>query len=385
LTRSGPTAAPDGKGDPRRVRCSNGGIPTHMDIESLLRASAENMASDIHVRAGGPPYLRVDGDLIPVDVPVLTPEDSERLAFALMTEEQSRVFRHTNEIDFAYTLDGVARFRVNVFRQRGLVGVAIRRVLPGIASFEALGLPQAVASLAEERRGLVLVTGMTGSGKTTTTAAMLSRINMTRACHIVTIEDPIEVMHEDLLSIIDQREIGIDTSDFHTALKYVSRQDPDVIFIGEMRDQETVSAALHAAETGHLVISTLHTIDATETVNRIIDFFPPHQQMQARLSLSGSLKGIVSQRLLARADGRGRMPAVEILVMNGRIYDMIVNPDLTSQIERVIEEGDYYGMQTFDQHLMALFKAGLVTVEEATAAATSPHDFSVMVRQAGLG
>jgi len=361
------------------------GTPHIMDIESLLRASAENMASDIHVRAGGPPYLRVDGDLIPVEVAPLTPEDSERLAFALMTDEQGRVFRQSNEIDFAYTLDGVGRFRINVYRQRGLVGVAIRRVLPGIASFEALGLPQSVAALAEERRGLVLVTGMTGAGKTTTTAAMISRINMTRACHVVTIEDPIEVMHDDLLSIIDQREIGIDTADFHTALKYVSRQDPDVIFIGEMRDQETVSAALHAAETGHLVISTLHTIDATETVNRIIDFFPPHQQLQARLSLAGSLKGIVSQRLLARADTSGRVPAVEVLVMNGRVYDMIVNPDLTSQIERVIEEGDYYGMQTFDQHILALFKAGVVTLEEATASATSPHDFTVMVRQAGLG
>ncbi|MGZ4240111.1 MAG: type IV pilus twitching motility protein PilT [Actinomycetota bacterium] len=355
-----------------------------MDIESLLRASAENMASDIHVRAGGPPYLRVDGDLIPVDVPPLAPEDSERLAFALMTDEQGRMFRQTNEIDFAYTLDGVGRFRVNAFRQRGLVGVAIRRVLPGIASFEALGLPPAVSALADERRGLVLVTSMTGSGKTTTTAAMIGRVNMTRACHIVTIEDPIEVMHEDLLSIIDQREVGIDTSDFHTALKYVSRQDPDVIFIGEMRDLETVSTALHAAETGHLVISTLHTIDATETINRIIDFFPPHQQMQARLSLAGSLKGIVSQRLLQRADGRGRIPAVEVMVMNGRIFDMIVNPDMTSQIERVIEEGEYYGMQTFDQHLMQLYKSGTVTLDEAIAAATSPHDFTVAIRQAGL-
>jgi twitching motility protein PilT len=355
-----------------------------MDTETLLRAAAENLASDLHIRAGGPPYLRVNGDLIPVDAADLTPEDSERLAFSLMTEEQIRVFRQSNEIDFAYTLAGVGRFRVNVFRQRGLVGSAIRRVLPGIASFEALGLPPVVSTLADERRGLVLVTGMTGSGKTTTTATMLSRINMTRACHIVTIEDPIEVMHEDLLSIIDQREIGIDTADFHTALKYVSRQDPDVIFIGEMRDMETVSAALHAAETGHLVISTLHTIDATETINRIIDFYPPHQQMQSRLSLAGSLKGIVSQRLLQRTDGKGRVPAVEVLVMNGRIYDMIVNPDMTSQIESVIEEGEYYGMQSFDQHLMKLFKAGQVSIEDATAAATSPHDFTVMARQAGL-
>jgi twitching motility protein PilT len=368
-----------GKGGRRRLRCFQ-----QMDIDSLLRAAAENLASDIHVRAGGPPYLRVDGELIPVDVDPLTAEQSERIAFSMMTPEQLRTFRDSSEIDFAYTLKGVGRFRVNVFRQRGLVGAALRRVLPGIASFETLGLPPAVRALAEERRGLVLVTGMTGSGKTTTTAAMISRINMTRPCHIVTIEDPIEVLHEDLLAIIDQREIGIDTADFHTALKYVSRQDPDVIFIGEMRDQETTSAALHAAETGHLVISTLHTIDATETINRIIDLYPPHQQMQARLSLAGSLKGIVSQRLLPRADGRGRIPSVEILVMNGRIYDMIVNPEQTAQIESVIAEGAYYGMQTFDQHLMQLFRDGVVTIEEAIAAATSPHDFTVLARQAGL-
>jgi twitching motility protein PilT len=355
-----------------------------MDIDVLLRAAAEHQASDVHIRSGGPPYMRVDGDLFPIDGPPLPPPDAERLIFSMMTDEQVRTFRETSECDFAYTMDGVGRFRVNVFRQRGLVGAAIRRVLPGAVSFEALGLPPAVRQLAEERRGLVLVTGMTGSGKTTTTAAMLSHINMTRRCHVVTVEDPIEVVHDDRMAIIDQREIGTDTADFHTALKYIARQDPDVIFIGEMRDVETVSAAMHAAETGHIVISTLHTIDATETVNRIIDFFPPHQQVQARLSLAGSLRGVVSQRLCARADGEGRAPAVEILVMNGRIADMIVNPETSNQIEDVIREGEYYGMQTFDQHLMQLFRAGTVTLDEAIANATSPHDFTVLVRQAGL-
>ncbi|MGH2727000.1 MAG: type IV pilus twitching motility protein PilT, partial [Actinomycetota bacterium] len=278
-----------------------------MNIDDLLTITAERLASDLHVRAGGPPYVRIDGELEPIDVPPLSGPDVERMAFDLMNEDQIRAFKQTNEADFAYSLPGVARFRINAFRQRGSVGIAIRRVLPGSSSFEALGLPPAVGTLCEERRGLILVTGITGSGKTTTTAAMIHHINAHRRCHIVTIEDPIEVLHADKLAIVDQREVTIDTADFATALKHVARQDPDVIFIGEMRDFETVKAALQAAETGHLVISTLHTLDATETVNRVIDFFPPHQQMQARLSLAGTLKGIVSQRLLLRADGQGRV------------------------------------------------------------------------------
>ncbi len=355
-----------------------------MDIDVLLRGAAENLASDIHIRAGGPPYMRVDGELLPVEGAELSPEDTERLVFSMMTEDQLRLFREHGEVDFAYALDDVGRFRVNVFRQRGMIGAALRRVLPGTASFDQLGLPAAVRELAQERRGLVLVTGMTGSGKTTTTAAIVGHINMTRRCHIVTIEDPIEVLHDDRMSIVDQREIGVDTSDFHTALKYVARQDPDVIFIGEMRDAVTVTAALQAAETGHLVISTLHTMDATETINRVIDFFPPHQQMQARLSLAGTLKGVVSQRLLVRADGQGRVPAIEVCIPNGRIYEMIVNPDMTGQIEHVIAEGDYYGMQTFDQHILQLFRDGTISLEEAVANSTNPHDLTVQLRQEGL-
>ncbi len=355
-----------------------------MNIDDLLTITAERLASDLHIRAGGPPYLRVDGELEPIETQPLSGADVERMAFDLMNEDQIRAFKQSSEADFAYSLPGVARFRVNAFRQRGSVGIAIRRVLPGSSSFEALGLPAAVGALCEERRGLLLVTGITGSGKTTTTAAMIHHINANRRCHIVTIEDPIEVLHADRLAIVDQREVTIDTADFATALKHVARQDPDVIFIGEMRDFETVKAALQAAETGHLVISTLHTIDATESVNRVIDFFPPHQQMQARLSLAGTLKGIVSQRLLLRADGQGRVPAVEVLVTNGRVYDMIVNPDQTHMLEDVIREGDFYGMQTFDQHLVELVRAGLVDVQEASSAATSPHDFELALQQRGI-
>jgi twitching motility protein PilT len=355
-----------------------------MNIDELLHFAAERMASDLHVRAGGPPYLRIDGELVPIDVPALAPPEVERMAFDLMTETQVRAFKQTNEADFAYTLPGVARFRVNAFRQRGAAGIAIRRVLPGSSSFESLGLPPVVRTLCEEHRGLILVTGMTGSGKTTTTAAMINYINTVRRCHIVTIEDPIEVLHPDRLSIVDQREVGIDTADFAIALRHVARQDPDVIFIGEMRDPETVKAALAAAETGHLVISTLHTLDATETVNRIIDFYPPHQQMQARLTLGGTLKGIISQRLIMRADGSGRVPAVEVLVSNGRVFDMITNPEQTHLIEDVIREGDFYGMQTFDQHLVQLVRSGVVGVDDASEAATSPHDFTIELKQQGI-
>ncbi|GAC1408799.1 MAG: type IV pilus twitching motility protein PilT [Actinomycetota bacterium] len=314
----------------------------------------------------------------------MTPADTEGIAFSMMTEKQAREFQDCHECDFAYAISGLSRFRVNVFRQRGSVGLAIRRVLPGGSSFDSLGLPPAVRRLADEQRGLVLVTGVTGSGKTTTTAAMIHHINMTRRCHIVTVEDPIEVLHGDRMAIIDQREVGLDTADFHSALKYVMRQDPDVIFIGEMRDLETVKAALAAAETGHLVISTLHTLNATETVNRIIDFFPPHQQQQARLSLGGTLRGIVSQRLLQRSDGKGRMPAIEVMISNGRIFEMITNQENTHLIADVIAEGEFYGMQTFDQHLLRLFKEGEISFDEAMGAATNPHDFTVALRQVGL-
>jgi twitching motility protein PilT len=273
---------------------------------------------------------------------------------------------------------------VNVFRQRGSVGVAVRRILPGSPSFETLGLPPTVKTLAEENRGLLLVTGPTSSGKTTTTGAIINHINGTRSCHILTIEDPIEILHADRAAIVNQREIGLDTNTFASALRAAMRQDPDVIFVGEIRDSDTVKAALQAAETGHFVISTLHTTDVAETVNRIIDFFPPHQQKQIRVSLAASLRGIVSQRLLPRKDGRGRVPAVEVLVMNGRIRDLILNPEQTHMIVDIVGESAFYGMQTFDQALLGLYRSGLVSLEDAMSAASNQHDFQLALRQEGL-
>ncbi|MBW3588047.1 MAG: PilT/PilU family type 4a pilus ATPase [Actinobacteria bacterium] len=353
-------------------------------INELLKYMVEKRASDLHIKVGAPPIIRVDGVLYTTDFEKLSPKDTERFAFEMMPDRNVEEFNETGESDFAYGVPGLGRFRCNVYRQRGSVGLAVRRVLPGSPSFESLGLPPSVSRLADEHRGLLLVTGITGSGKTTTTGAMIQHINSTRRVHIMTIEDPIEILHPDRMAVVNQREVGIDTKDFAQALKRAMRQDPDVIFIGEMRDQETVGAAIQAAETGHLVISTLHTINATETVNRIIDFFPPHQQKQVRISLAGSLKGIVSQRLIGRQDGQGRIPAVEVLVMNGRIYDMIVNEEQTHLIHDVILEGEFYGMQTFDQSLLSLFKNGLVSLEDALTASTNPHDFQIMLRQAGL-
>ena len=354
------------------------------EIMEYVQALFSKNGSDLHLKAGGPAYVRVDGELCALrDLPLLTPADTKSLAEAIMDPRSAEAFARGVEADFAYSISGLGRCRVAVFRQRGSVGLVLRRVLPGSQDFAALGLPPAVRRLAEEQRGLVLVTGPTGSGKTTTTAAMISHINATRSCHIVTIEDPIEILHGDAVAVVDQREVGVDTRDFASALRSVARQDPDVIFIGEMRDTETVGAALQAAETGHLVISTLHTSDATETVNRVIDLFPPHQQVQARLSLANSLRGVVSQRLLTSVIG-GRVAAVETLVMTSRMREFIVDPDKINLVGDAIAEGAYYGMQTFDQHLLQLYREGRVSLRAAMDAATSPHDFRVAVRAAGL-
>jgi twitching motility protein PilT len=354
-------------------------------VDDYLQVLVEEGGSDVHLKAGGPAYVRVDGDLKPMTtLPPLSQGDTERLARQMMDERLQTAFDNRSEVDFAYSIAGVGRFRVNVFRQRGSVGAVARRVLPGTQSFESLGLPAAVRKLAEEQRGLVLVTGPTGSGKTTTTAAMISHINATRRCHVVTLEDPIEVLHRDDRAIIDQREVGVDTDDFAAGLKAVSRQDPDVIFIGEMRDLETVEAALQAAETGHLVISTLHTTDARETINRVVDMYPREGQHQARLSLANSLKGIVCQRLAPRATGHGRIAVVEVLVMTTRTFEFMVDPDQLPMITDAIAEGGYYGMQTFDQHLLELYRGGEVSLRDALATATNPHDFRVSLRGAGL-
>jgi twitching motility protein PilT len=369
---------------PERTLPARKRVPVE-SVNDYLQLLVEVGGSDLHLKSGGPSFVRIDGDLRPVTkLPPVSPGDVERMAREMMDERLSTAFETHREADFAYSIPGVGRFRINVFRQRGSVGVVARRVLPGSPDFAALGLPPAVRKLAEEHRGLVLVTGPTGSGKTTTTAAMLSHVNANRRCHIVTLEDPIEVMHRDDLAIIDQREVGVDTEDFASGLKAVSRQDPDVIFIGEMRDLETVTAALQAAETGHFVLSTLHTTDARETVNRIVDMYPKEQQNQARLSLANSLKGIVCQRLVPRATGSGRVAVVEVMVMTTRIYEFVMDPEQLPQIEDAIAEGGYYGMQTFDQHLLQLYADGEVALRDALAAATNPHDFRVALRGAGL-
>ena len=355
-----------------------------MHINDYLRLLVDKEGSDLHLKAVGPAYIRIDGELTEVpDLPRLTPADTERFALEVLCGRALELFKAGEEADCSYGVPGLGRFRVAVFRQRGSVGLVLRLVLPGTIDFATLGLPPAVRKLAEEHRGLVLVTGPTGSGKTTTMASMIGHINATRRCHIVTVEDPIEVLHSDLLASVDQREVGVDTADFASAMRSVARQDPDVIFVGEMRDPETVLAALQAAETGHLVMSTLHTTDATETVNRIIDFFPPHQQQQARLSLANSLKGIICQRLIPGTAG-GRVAAIECLVATTRIHEFIVDPMKTSMIEEAVTEGSYYGMQTFDQHLLALVRDGRVALRDALEAATSPHDLRIAVRAAGL-
>ena len=357
----------------------------HARLDRLLGAMGDLEASDLHVKAGSPPRVRVRGGLQKLDgEPTLTHNDTAEMAEAIMREEVAAQFSRCHEADFAYAIPGCGRFRANAFRQRGSVAMVFRRVVGSAASFEELGLPDVVSRLANEHRGLVLVTGPTGSGKTTTLAAMIDQINRTREVHIVTIEDPIEVLHEDRLAEVNQREIGFDTNDFATAMRAAMRQDPDVILVGEMRDQETVATALSAAETGHLVFSTLHTIDATETVNRIVDFFPPHQQNQVRVALAGSLKGTICQRLVPTADGKGRVAALEVMVVNGRLQQCIVDPQKTGDIHEIVADGEYYGMQTFDQALVKLFEAGAIDLRAAMITASAPHDLKVMLQQRGL-
>jgi twitching motility protein PilT len=310
----------------------------------------------------------------------MTAADTEAASLALMPEHKLRAFEETSEADFGYTLGGVGRFRVNVFRQRSMVGLAIRRVRSEVPTVAELMLPPVIAELSDSSRGLVLVTGPTGTGKTTTIASMVGHINRTRRAHIVTIEDPIEVVHHDERSIIQQREVGLDTDSYAAALRHVVRQDPDVIFVGEIRDPESALSAIQAAETGHLVISTMHTIDSTETINRLLDLFPAQQQREVRTSFAGALRGIVSQRLVKRSDGKGRVPVVEVLVSTGRVYDRIIDPDATIELHDIIAEGGFYGMQTFDHALVGLVEGGLVTEEDARFISTSPHDFVLALR-----
>ena len=358
--------------------------PAEPSVAPYLRALSEAEGSDLHCKVGSPPRVRIDGRLRKLQAPSLTAQDTERMLTEVLRPELVEEFDRLNEADFAYSLPGQGRFRVNAFRTRGSVALVFRRVSVGAIALADLSLPPILSTLAMEPRGLVLVTGPTGSGKTTTLAGMIDHINTHREAHIVTIEDPIEVLHVDKRAMINQREVRVDTQDFTVAMRAVMRQDPDVILIGEMRDYETVKAALAAAETGHLVMSTLHTTDAQETVNRIIDFFPPHEQKQVRLSLAGALRGIACQRLVQRADGQGRCVTMEVAVCTGRIADAIADPDKTSSIGALITEGGYYGMQTFDQHLVALVRDGIVDLQDALLTATHPHDLTVELRRLGL-
>jgi len=355
------------------------------EIDAALRTLVESGGSDLHLKVAAPPLMRVHGELGPIpDEPELTPQDTERVVDDILpTEEHRAEFASDGEVDFAYAIAGVGRFRVNAFRQRGTASLVMRAIPTKIKTVEQLGLPPVVSELAEEKRGIILLTGTTGSGKSTTLAAIIDHINRSRAEHIVTIEDPIEFLHDDKRSILNQREVGSDTASFGRALRRVLRQDPDVILIGEMRDEETVHTALSAAETGHLVLSTLHTIDAPETINRIVDFFPPHQQQQARAMVAGTLKGIISQRLVPTPDKRGRVAVCEILRMTGRAKDMILDPEQTGRLREVIAEGEFYGMQTFDQALLHHLQAGRVSMEDAMRIATSPHDFKLLVAAEG--
>ncbi|MDV6373890.1 type IV pilus twitching motility protein PilT [Deinococcus arenicola] len=357
-----------------------------MTLDQLLREMVDRRASDIHLQAGSPPMGRVDGQLTPFGTQPLMPPDTELLAQALMTAEQWDDFSYRNELDLAYGVSGLGRFRCNIFRQRGSVGIVMRVVTDAIPGFESLGLPpEVLQTLADAPRGLILVTGPTGSGKTTTLASVIDHINRTFAYNVITVEDPIEILHKNKKSIIVQREIGSDTRDFRTALKYSVRQDPDVIMIGEMRDKETVEAALSAAQTGHLVLSTLHTQDAVRSVNRIIDFFAPYERHQIRLQLAETLVGIVSQRLLRRADGVGRVLALEIMLGTPLIQEYIKDEDKTPLIKDALIEDNIRGMHTFDQHLMQLYRNGLIGMDEAMNAATSPHELKLMIARSGHG
>jgi len=353
-----------------------------MNINNLLKAAVEKKASDLHLKVGNHPILRVDGHLTPMtDQPKISQEDAISVAFSIMSNAQKQRFKEKNEIDLAHSAAGLGRFRVNIFQQRGTISLVFRVVPTKILTIEELNLPSVLEKLSMEPRGLILVTGTTGSGKSTCLSALIDHINRNRTDNIITIEDPIEFLHRDRKSLVSQREIGNDTESFSYALRSALRQDPDVILVGEMRDFETISTALVAAETGHLVMSTLHTIDATETINRIISVFPPYQQKQVRLQLASVIKGIVSMRLVPRIDGKGRVPGVEILIATQTVRECIIDPDKTRRIHDVIASGaSQYGMQTFDQSLYDLYQKKLISYEEALRWCTNPEDFTLKIK-----
>ena len=354
-------------------------------IDDLLRIAMERKASDLHLKVGNYPYLRVDGELVPLsDQPRVSAEDMLNMAFSMMSNRQKQKFKEAAELDMAYGVAGLGRFRVNVFQQRGNVGVVLRVIPTKIRALDELYLPKIIEQICEESRGLCLVTGVTGSGKSTTLAAMIDRINSVRPEHIITIEDPIEFLHRDKKGFVNQREVEVDTASFGAALRASLRQDPDTILVGEMRDLETIGTALHAAETGHLVFSTLHTLDAVETINRIISVFPPPEQKQIRLQMAAVLKAVISQRLVRKADGTGRVPAVEVLIATEYIRECIITPEKTRLIHEALQAGtSQYGMQTFDQSLYDLYQQGLITYETALENASKPDDFKLRIQ--GIG
>ena len=353
-----------------------------MHVNDLLKGAVEKGASDLHLKVGSFPMVRVHGNLLPLtEDKQLDHEELVEMAASIMSTAQRQKFKDAQEVDLAYSVAGMGRFRCNVFQQRGTIGIVLRVIPVRVMNLDELGLPQVLKKIAAEERGLVLVTGTTGSGKSTSLAALIDHINFTRTAHVITIEDPIEYLHKDQLCIINQREIGVDTRSFAYALRSALRQDPDVILLGEMRDMETIETALHAAETGHLVFSTLHTLDATETINRIISVFPPHQQKQIRLQLASVLKAAVAQRLIPRKDGSGRSPGVEVLIATPFIKDCIVDKDKTHLIAGAIAQGtSQYGMQTFDQSIFSLFQNDLVSYDEALRWASNVDEFKLKVQ-----
>ena len=352
-----------------------------MELNDILAIAHKGNASDIHIKAGLPPMFRIDGGLVPLkDAQRLTPEEVQRLVFSIMNNFQKERFRVNNELDMAHGVPGLGRFRVNVFQQRGSIGAVFRVIPLQIQTLAQLGLPKVIEQIAMEQRGLVLVTGATGSGKSTTLAAMIDHINTNRTAHLLTIEDPIEFLIRDKRSIVNQREVGVDTPSFSSALRSSLRQDPDVILVGEMRDLETIEIALTAAETGHLVMSTLHTVDATESITRIVSVFPPHHQKQIRMQLASVLRGVISQRLVPRADGRGRVAAMEILRATARVRELVEQENHTKEIPEAIQSGHItYGMQSFDQSLMQHLQAGTITYQEALRQSSNPDDFALRV------
>lgn len=351
-----------------------------MDLISLLKMAMQKGASDLHLKAGILPIVRIHGQLRPLSskLPILTGEQIEQMAYSVMDQKHKEEFETYKEVDIGFGVSGVGRFRVNAFRQRGTIRMVVRNIPHQVPNFNDLELPPIVETIANYERGLVLVTGITGSGKSTTLAAMIDYINRNKNKHILTLEDPIEYLIRDRKSIITQRELGTDSSSFARSLRAALRQDPDVIFIGEMRDRETVEIALLAAETGHLVLSTLHTLDAKETINRILASFEPHQQMQIRLQLAATLKAVVSQRLAKRLDGNGFIPATEVMISTARVKEMITDPNKTDSLPSAIEEGRVtVGMQSFDQALMDLISNQKVSYEEALTLCSNPEDFAI--------